>query len=127
MSWAKLAIALAAFYGMTGVMLGALGAHALKKVLSERLLASFTVGTRYQLYHALFLLLLGILSHQFKSPLLTAAILLAGIGVLLFSGSIYLLALLRWSFLGPVTPLGGLCLIVSWLLLLIAAFRLPLT
>jgi uncharacterized membrane protein YgdD (TMEM256/DUF423 family) len=117
---------LAAFYGMTGVMLGALGAHALKKVLSERLLASFTVGTRYQMYHALFLLLLGLLYHQFKSPLLSASIVLAGLGVLLFSGSIYLLALMRWTFLGPVTPLGGLCFIASWLLLLIAAFRLSL-
>ncbi len=120
--WPKLALIIGAFYGMTGVMLGAMGAHALKKKLSADLLASFMTGTRYQMYHALALLFLGLFAAKYPSGLLQGSIGSISLGTLLFSGSIYVLVLLRWK-VGIITPIGGVFLIVGWALLLAAAFR----
>ena len=117
----------AAFLGFIAIVLGAFGAHGLKKVLTEAQLATFETGVKYQMYHALFLLMiapLGILAEKQKKTIATVAI----IGVCLFSGSIYLLATqsllgISFSFLGPVTPLGGVFLISSWLLTAIYALK----
>lgn len=117
----------AAFLGLIAIVLGAFGAHGLKKVLTEAQLATFETGVKYQMYHALFLLMiapLGILAEKQKKTIATVAI----IGVCLFSGSIYLLATqsllgISFSFLGPVTPLGGVFLISSWLLTAIYALK----
>jgi len=112
----------AGFFGVTGVILGAFGAHLLKRKFTEDQLNSFEVGVRYQIYHALFLLFLGF--HLEFSTLLEKWIgILAIWGVFLFSGSIYGLTISsaagrKWRFLGPITPLGGLCFILSWGLLL---------
>lgn len=118
----KIAIRTAAIFGFIAVILGALGAHALEKVLTESQLASFTTGVRYQMWHALALLATVALSKE--STINKWVYCLWTAGVILFSFSIYLLSTadllsvkLRW--LGPVTPLGGLLLISGWLTLII--------
>lgn len=113
-----------AVLGVTAIILGAFGAHALKKVLNAEQLVSFETGVRYQMYHALFLLFLGnlsLLTLKEKSVIFYLAI----VGVVLFSGSIYLLSTsgitgLKTKILGPITPIGGLFLIISWLYFLYA-------
>lgn len=110
--------------GVIAIILGAFGAHGLKKVLQPEQLVSFETGVRYQMYHALFLLFVGNFSWLALKEK-TIVFYLVLIGVLFFSGSIYLLSTsvltgLKTKFLGPVTPIGGLFLIVSWLYLLYA-------
>ncbi|MEP5339929.1 MAG: DUF423 domain-containing protein [Algibacter sp.] len=113
----------ASLFGMLSVIFGAFGAHALKKVLSIEQLKSFEVGVKYQMYHAMVLLILG-----FNSDYTTPAIYWCfTIGILLFSFSIYGLILSdakgkKLRFLGPITPIGGLLLVTGWLLLLINSF-----
>ena len=108
--------------GGLAFIIGAFGAHALKDILTESQLASFETGIRYQMYHSLLLLFLST-QGQLKSKLLLNLLV---IGVLLFSFSIYLLNLrsflgAEWfGFLGPITPIGGLLLILAWA---IAAFK----
>ncbi|MEQ3661381.1 MAG: DUF423 domain-containing protein [Flavobacterium sp.] len=117
----KKIILTAAIMGTVAIVLGAFGAHALKKVLADSQLNTFEVGVRYQMYHALFLLLivnLNFLSLKEKTIIMYLVV----VGVILFSGSIYLLSTsaitkLKASILGPLTPIGGLFLIVSWLYL----------
>ena len=119
-------IRIAALLGLVGVVLGALGSHALKARLAPEALESFEVGVRYQMLHALLLLAveaLPILSERYKR--IIARLVLSG--VLAFSGSIYLLSTraisgLDLSFLGPVTPVGGLLLIAAWGVLIRATF-----
>jgi uncharacterized membrane protein YgdD (TMEM256/DUF423 family) len=104
--------------GMLSIILGAFGAHALKKVLSQESLDSFETGVRYQMYHALFLILIAnaaFLSVKEKSILFYLVL----VGVLFFSGSIYLLTTIaitgiKTKILGPITPIGGAILIASW-------------
>ena len=118
----EIALLFAAFFGATAIILGAFGAHLLKKKLTPDLLQSFETGVKYQMYHALVLLVLGF---QFKlDSTLTDSIFLAFIiGTLLFSFSIYGLVISaaknkKLRFLGPITPLGGLLLVIGWGLLL---------
>ncbi len=118
-------IAVAAVNGLIAVALGAFAAHGLKGRLDEAKLASFEVGVRYQMYHALALLAAAWVMSVRPSGAATAAGVLFLIGVVLFSGSIYGLSLAGWKWLGPVTPLGGVCMIVGWLMLAIAALRGP--
>lgn len=120
----------ACLLGMTGVVCGAFGAHALRDKLSAGQLDSFEVGVRYQLIHAVVLLVVALLFAQGHPGLLRISGTLFAVGIVLFSGSIYLLAtreligLTSWKWLGPVTPLGGLCLISGWATLLVWAVRL---
>lgn len=110
--------------GLLAIVLGALGAHGLKKFLSLEQLASFETGVRYQMYHALFLLFVS----QFQNLAGSDKVIvfyLAAIGVVFFSGSIYVLSTssmtgIKAKFLGPVTPLGGVLMIASWGYLLYA-------
>ncbi|UUV22546.1 DUF423 domain-containing protein [Paenimyroides aestuarii] len=116
----KKLVTLAAFFGFVAIILGAFGAHGLKKVLSAEQLVSFETGVRYQMYHALFLLLIAQLNVLTEKNKRTIGI-FTTIGIFLFSGSIFLLATqqlsgINFSFLGPITPVGGLFLIVSWFL-----------
>jgi len=108
----------AVFLGVTAIILGAFGAHALKKVLTITQLQSFEIGVRYQMYHALFLLFIGTFTFLNEKERFVI-FLLTILGVLFFSGSIYLLATnsltnLKTKFLGPITPIGGLLLISAW-------------
>lgn len=108
----------AGFFGMTAIILGAFGAHALKKVLSVDQLVTFETGVKYQMYHALFLLFLGLNSHlSFKTK--KTILVLTILGIIFFSGSIYLLATdslnaFNFKVIGFVTPIGGLLLIIAW-------------
>ncbi|MCL6274492.1 DUF423 domain-containing protein [Muricauda sp. 2012CJ35-5] len=111
-----------AFYGLLAIILGAFGAHALKKKLSPDLLQSFEVGVRYQMYHAIVLLVLAF-NLNFDQKLDTYIVNCFVYGTLLFSFSIYGLCLSaaqgkKTRFLGPVTPIGGLLLTLGWALLL---------
>ena len=111
-----------AFYGFLGIILGAFGAHALKKRFTAAQMMSFETGVKYQMYHALLLLILSF-NLSFNTPLDTVIVLLFCVGTFLFSFSIYGLCITtalnaKWKFLGPVTPLGGLLLVTGWLLLL---------
>ena len=105
-------------FGFASIILGAFGAHALKKVLGVDQLNSFEVGVRYMMYSALFLLFVGATS--FLMPEQKNVVYnLSLVGTLFFSVSIFLLStssitLVNFKFLGPVTPLGGLLLIMSW-------------
>jgi uncharacterized membrane protein YgdD (TMEM256/DUF423 family) len=123
----KLFLVMAALAGGSAVVLGAFAAHGLKGRLEAGLLSAFGTGVEYQFYHALALLGAALLLHAQPQSAYwwQAAGGLFALGILLFSGSLYGLALLGWKWLGPVTPLGGLCLIAAWLCLLIGALRLP--
>lgn len=112
----KLFAMLGAITMALGVILGAFGSHGLKDRLSADMLAVYQTGVQYQIYHALGLLLVAALMVPYPNAtgLRTGGwILLAGI--ILFSGSLYLLALTGWRFFGPITPVGGVCFIVGWL------------
>jgi uncharacterized membrane protein YgdD (TMEM256/DUF423 family) len=102
----------------TSVVLGAFGAHALKGKLSISSQATFETAVHYQMTHSVGLLLVGVLMIVLgvKTPWLTAAWSFT-VGIFLFSGSLYGLALLGWRWLGPVTPVGGALFIVGWLAL----------
>ena len=109
-----------ATFGMLAIILGAFGAHALKKILNTDQLKSFEIGVKYQMYHALVLLFSGT---YFSTPnqLMAWSFI---IGTILFSFSIYGLVLSdangrKIKFLGPITPLGGLLLVIGWIMLLI--------
>ena len=116
-----------AFFGMTAIIFGAFGAHALKKIMSPEQLASFETGVKYQMYHALVLLMLSFnmnLDTSIEKYMVYCFIL----GTVLFSFSIYGLCIStakgnKWKFLGPITPLGGLLLVVGWALLLYTFVR----
>ena len=120
----------ASILGGLAVIFGAFGAHALKKILSEEQLKSFETGVKYQMYHAIVLLIIG-----FNFNLETASekymVYSFMVGILLFSFSIYGLVISsaknrKLTFLGPITPLGGLLLIVGWSLLGYAVYTMPL-
>ena len=113
----------AAVSAMLSVMLGAFAAHGLKSRLSETLLGVFQTAVQYQFMHSLAIILLVLLYRQQAQPLLvwSAALMLAGI--VFFSGSLYALALTQIKWFGPVTPLGGVCFIFGWALLLVAAIK----
>jgi len=114
----------AAVLGGTGVGLGAFGAHALRRRLDERRLAIFETGVRYQMYHAL--ALFGVAAAVVRLPG-TVLPVLAGwcfvAGTLVFSGSLYLLAITNRRGLGAITPVGGLAFVIGWVLLAFATMR----
>ncbi|WP_068827504.1 DUF423 domain-containing protein [Pseudomonas sp. BMS12] len=114
---------LAALAGFTGVALGAFAAHGLKGQLGAQYLAVFQTGVHYQLIHALALFGVALLAERLPGRLLKVAGNLFAVGILLFSGSLYLLALSGIGKLGMITPLGGLCFLAGWLCLGLAAWR----
>ena len=118
---------LAAFFGFTGVALGAFAAHGLKKSLSAEYLAIFHTGVTYQLVHALALFGVALLAAHLPGRLVLWAGVSFSIGILLFSGSLYLLTTIGIGKLGIITPFGGLAFLIGWLCLGLAAWRLQLT
>ena len=125
----KLFLIIAAGYGFTGVVIGAFGAHALKSRFTPQNLSSWETAVQYQFVHALALLLVGLwLLHARSSGMQPESVLLwsgwaFALGVLLFSGSIYLLVLTQASWLGPITPIGGVFFLVGWACLFVAAVK----
>ncbi len=120
----KIFITLAGIFGGLSVAAGAFASHALKERLSDRALEIFEVGARYQMYHALALLLVAILLSQSKTP--STGLIASGwlfiIGTFIFSGSLYALSLSDIKILGAITPLGGAAFIAGWSALAVAAF-----
>lgn len=115
---------LGALSALLGVGMGAFGAHGLKTVISPELLAVYQTGVTYQMYHALGLIGVALISRQAPdSKLLHWAGWLMFAGVVLFSGSLYLLALLNLNWLGMITPIGGVCFLTAWLLITLFAAK----
>ena len=117
-----LAQCIGALFGLTAIVFGAFGAHALKKIMSPEQLASFETGVKYQMYHALVLLMLSF-NMNLDTSLERYMVYCFLLGTALFSFSIYGFCVSgakgdKWKFLGPVTPLGGLFLVIGWGLLL---------
>ncbi len=112
-------------FALLAVLSGAFAAHGLKTMLDAQQLALFETAARYQMYHALALLIVGILAslRQFSEPLLKLAAFAFILGIFLFCGSLYLLALSGITWLGAITPLGGTAFLAGWLALMIAALK----
>ena len=107
-----------------GVAMGAFGAHGLKTVLSPDMLAVYQTGVTYQMWHALGLIVIAVLDRQSPaSGLLRRAGWLMLSGIILFSGSLYLLALTQLRWLGMITPIGGVCFLAAWLSIAIYATK----
>lgn len=123
MGW-SIWITLGSIWGGLAVILGAFGAHALKSRLTPELLATFELATRYHMYHALALLAVGLLGTRIESLALQLAGIALFAGSLIFSGSLYALALTQERWLGMLTPVGGVSLILGWFSLAYAAFSL---
>jgi uncharacterized membrane protein YgdD (TMEM256/DUF423 family) len=105
---------LAAVAGFSGVAMGAFGAHALKTVLSEHFMDVYKTAVSYQMWHALALALIAVLPASRRLHWVGCFF---GAGIVLFSGSLYLLAIFNISWLGMITPLGGVCFLLAWGLL----------
>ena len=117
---------LGAISALVGVGMGAFGAHGLKAILSPEMLAVYQTGVSYQMWHALGLIGIALMRQQApESRLLSWAGWLMFIGILLFSGSLYLLVLLDLKWLGMITPVGGVGFITAWLLIAIFAAQKP--
>ena len=109
--------------GFLGVAGGAFGAHALKARLSEQMLANFETGTRYLLVHAVALLLVGVLAGRKNGDDLLVVGWAFSVGMLIFTGSLWVMALTGQRWLGAITPVGGTALIIGWLALALAAAK----
>jgi uncharacterized membrane protein YgdD (TMEM256/DUF423 family) len=112
--------------GLCAVALGAFGAHKLKELLTPQMLLAFETGVRYQFYHTLALLFVALATNENK--MLNRAAIFFITGIVLFSGSVYGLALSSvsgntWFWLGPVTPIGGLCFLTGWFFLILYAVK----
>ena len=113
----------AAWLGAFSVALGAFGAHGLRGIVSDLAVATFETGVRYQFYHVFGLLFLGILYKEFGNSLLQWAGRLFIAGIILFSGSLYVLTFLKaavipgYNWIGAITPIGGIAFIAGWILL----------
>lgn len=119
----KTFLIVATFFGGLAVALGAFGAHGLQDLVTEARLQTFETAVRYQMYHALALFAVVGLIRWTPSPLLGWAGWLLIAGVLIFSGSLYLLVFTNASWLGAVAPIGGTAMIAGWLMMLIAVLR----
>lgn len=121
---AKIFLMAASISGFLAVAIGAFGAHGLKQKISEEMMTVYQTGVQYHFYHTLALLGVGILLQQFPQSL---ALKVSGwgmlVGMLVFSGSLYLLALSGTRWLGAITPIGGVALLVAWLALAVAIYQ----
>lgn len=120
----KIFLILGSLNAFLAVALGAFGAHGLEGKLSERLLEVYKTGVQYQMFHALGLIVVALLTAPLQQ---TATIHWAGwlmfIGIVLFSGSLYLLSMTGIGSLGAITPLGGVAFLAAWLLVMVSAFK----
>jgi uncharacterized membrane protein YgdD (TMEM256/DUF423 family) len=123
----KRIILTAAFLGVLAVILGAFGAHSLKDQLDEKSLAVWQKGVEYQFYHVFALLYLSTFA-RYKNKLIKLSYIFFSLGIVLFSGSLYAITIAKianisLSILGPITPIGGLCFILGWVFLFLAALK----
>ena len=110
-------IIIASLFAALAILFGAFGSHALKERLSAQNLEVYDIATRYLMFHALGIFLIALLGFQLPKESLEIPVIIMVVGTSIFSGSLYLIAMLDFKKLGMVTPIGGLLLIVSWLLL----------
>ena len=123
-STTKLLLLLGSFNAALAVLLGAFGAHALKEKLSGSLMTVYQTGNQYHFYHAFGLMIIGVIAfHLPSSSWLRWSGLFMFAGIILFPGSLYLLALTNIRWLGAITPLGGIAFIVAWLLMAVAVLK----
>ncbi|HUG59214.1 MAG TPA: DUF423 domain-containing protein [Candidimonas sp.] len=108
---------------LVGVGAGAFGAHGLRRIISPDLLSVWQTAVLYQLIHGLGMLAIAALGAKFGSSLLSNAGLMMFAGIVIFSGSLYVLALTGTKWLGAITPIGGLAFIVAWAMVALAAYR----
>ena len=117
---AKTVLILAGIFGMLSVAIGAFGAHALESTLTaNNRLATFETGVKYQFYHTLALLVLGMIMINYQSNYFGYAAICFVVGIFIFSGSLYTLSLTNVTWLGAITPIGGLGFIMGWLFLIL--------
>lgn len=109
--------------GVTAVILGAFGAHALKAILDAEAIQSYQTGVRYQMFHALLLLIVGAIGNKLPKRTQKTVYYLITIGVLFFSVSIYLLTILDLTSIALLTPLGGSLMIIGWIFLLFGVLK----
>ena len=109
-----------ALFMALAVLLGAFGAHALKTSLSPEMMQVYKTGVEYQFYHALGLLLIGLIGFQIQSKYIKWSGILISIGIILFSGSLYLLSITGIRWIGAITPIGGLSFVAGWVFLVLA-------
>ena len=121
----KTYIIIGALLSALGIALGAFGSHSLKTKLNPDELVVYDIATRYFMYHALGIISLGILAFNVPESVVEVPVILMLIGIVLFSGSLYLISIKGYTKLGVITPLGGTAFIVSWVLLAINIFKLP--
>ncbi len=120
----KVFIILGAINAFLSVALGAFGAHALKGKLDQYYIDIWNTGCQYQMYHALGLLIVGILAAKLpQTSLVTTSGWLMLTGIILFSGSLFVLALTKISVLGAITPFGGVAFLAAWVLIIVAAVK----
>ncbi|MBO8175912.1 MAG: DUF423 domain-containing protein [Bacillus sp. (in: Bacteria)] len=120
----KIFIILGALNAFLSVALGAFGAHGLEGKLEPKYLEIWKTGVQYQMFHAIGLLIIGIFAGNIPaSSLISWSGWLMFLGILLFSGSLYVLSVTRISILGAITPIGGVSFLVAWLLLIFAALK----
>ncbi len=125
----KTFLQIGSLFALLAVVLGAFGAHGLEAQLSPERLDTFETGVRYHFYHSFALLATALIGQYFSHKLIRTAGWLFAVGILLFSGSIYLLAcrdilgIESWIWLGPITPIGGTFFIVGWALLMVGIGR----
>ena len=113
----RILLIIGSLFAALSVLLGAFGAHALKNRLSIEDLAIFEIAVRYQMYHALGLLFMGVASFYLTEKLVSIPAYFMILGIIIFSGSLILLVFTNLRWFGAITPSGGLCLIIGWLLL----------
>ena len=120
----KLYIIIGSVFAALAILFGAFGSHALKEKLTLEQLEIYDIATRYLMFHALGIFAIGILGYQVPSEVLTWPLLIMVFGILIFSGSLYLISLAGYKKLGMVTPIGGLALIISWLMVAYNIYKL---
>ncbi|MGE8080338.1 DUF423 domain-containing protein [Peribacillus loiseleuriae] len=119
----KLFIILGAINAFVAVALGAFGAHGLEGKISDKYLAVWQTGVHYQMFHAIGLLIIGVLLGRVSSPIMNWSGWLMFAGIILFSGSLYVLSVSGIKVLGAITPLGGVAFLAAWVLLVVATVK----
>lgn len=122
---AKTFLIIGSVFGFFGVAIGAFAAHGLKTKLSHEMFSIFEVGVRYHMYHALTLLAVAWAMNAYGTNYFSMAGWFFSIGVVIFSGSLYVLALTGIKMWGAVTPIGGLFFLAGWFVFALGAFKLP--
>ncbi|MGE7603815.1 DUF423 domain-containing protein [Peribacillus sp. NPDC097675] len=119
----KLFIILGAVHAFLAVALGAFGAHGLEGKIPDKYLETWNTAVDYQMFHAAGLLVIGLLAGKISSPLINWSGWLMFIGIIIFSGSLFVLSVTQIKVLGAITPIGGVSFLVAWVLMIIAAYK----